>query len=86
MSVKDERKFFTRGATLIHGLTRALSEILLYPRQLTYAPRRRVLSCFAFDCALRGPFGNLLLDPAPTFPDSLRAHDYFDLRFNGLLQ
>ena len=27
----------TRGATLIHGITRALSRIPRYPRQLTYA-------------------------------------------------
>ena len=27
----------TRGATLIHGITRALSRIPTYPRQLTYA-------------------------------------------------
>ena len=27
----------TRGATLIHGIIRALSRIPTYPRQLTYA-------------------------------------------------
>ena len=38
---------------------RALCGIPSYPRQLTYAPRRRILSPPAFDCALRGPFGGL---------------------------
>ena len=38
---------------------RALCGIPSYPRQLTYAPRRRILSLPAFDCALRGPFGGL---------------------------
>ena len=38
----------------------------------------------SFDCALSGPFGNLHLDPALSFPDSLCAHNYFDLRFIGL--
>ena len=42
VSVKDEllstKKYIKiRGATLIHGMTRALSEIPTYPRQLTYA-------------------------------------------------
>ncbi|HJB47170.1 MAG TPA: hypothetical protein H9713_10770, partial [Candidatus Mediterraneibacter surreyensis] len=37
-----------------------------------------------FDCALRGPFGKLHLGPALTHPDSLCAHEYFDLRINGL--
>ena len=39
----------------------------------------------AFDCALSGPFGSLHLHPALTLPDSLCAHNCFDLRFNGLL-
>ena len=39
----------------------------------------------SFDCALRGPFSKLLFDPALTFPDSLCAHDYFYLRFIGLI-
>ena len=34
----------TRGATLIHGSTRALSGIPAYSRQLTYASRHRILS------------------------------------------
>lgn len=78
--------FFTRGATLLHGMTRALCGIPLYSRQLTYAStsrNTRLLFC-AFPRALHGPFGNLLFDPAPTFPDSLCAHDYFDLRIDGL--
>ena len=76
---------FTRGATLIHGLTRALGGIPSYSRQLTYAftsQSTRILK--SFDCALSGPFGNLHLDPALSFPDSLCAHNYFDLRFIGL--
>jgi hypothetical protein len=43
-AVKDERTFTTRGATLFHGLIRALCEIPSYFRQLTYALRRRILS------------------------------------------
>lgn len=35
---------FTRGATLIHGTTRALCGIPAYSRQLTYALRHRILS------------------------------------------
>lgn len=38
----------------------------------------------SFDCVLGGPFGNLHLDPALSLPDSLCAHNYFDLRFIGL--
>ena len=40
----------------------------------------------AFDCALRGPFGSLDFRPALTCPDSLCAHNCFDLRFNGLFR
>ena len=40
-SVKDE--YTIRGATLIHDLTRALSEIPSYLRQITSALRRRIL-------------------------------------------
>ena len=71
----------TRGATLIHDRNRALIGIPLYSRQLTYALRITP----SFDCALRGPFSKLLFDPALTFPDSLCAHDYFYLRFIGLM-
>ena len=39
VSVKDERIYFTRGATLIYGLNRTLCEIPSYSRQLTYASR-----------------------------------------------
>ncbi len=39
---------------------------------------------FAFDCALRGPFDNLHLDPALSSPDSLCAHNCLYFRFNGL--
>ena len=53
-----------RGATLIHGMTRALSRIPTYPRHL-YAclQRRRILgeTCFSFDCALSGPFAKQFL-------------------------
>lgn len=79
---------FTRGATLIHGTTRALCGIPAYSRQLTYAPRRRILSRFEImtvHCALSGPFGSLHLHPALTLPDSLCAHEYLYLRFNGLV-
>ena len=44
VSVKDERIYFTRGATLIYGLNRTLCEIPSYSRQLTYASRHRILS------------------------------------------
>ena len=44
VSVKDERIYFTRGATLIYGLNRTLCEIPSYFRQLTYASRHRILS------------------------------------------
>lgn len=37
-----------------------------------------------FRCALGGPFGNLQFDPALSLPDSLCAHNCFDLRFIGL--
>ena len=74
----------TRGATLIHGECRTLVRIQAYPRQLTYALRRGILG-LAFPRALSGPFGNLHFDPALSFPDSLCAHNCFDLRFNGFL-
>ena len=74
---------FTRGATLIHGTTRALCGIPAYSRQLTYASRRRILEP-VFPCALSGPFDNLHFYPALTLPDSLCAHDCLYLRFNGL--
>ena len=55
----------------------------VYKRQ--YAPRHRILgSNAAFDCALGGPFGNLHFGPVLSIPDSLCAHNYFDLRFIGL--
>ena len=77
-------KYF-RGATLIHGNPRALCEILSYLRQLTYAlTSQNTQTKKSFDCALRGPFGRLHLRPALTSPDSLCAHDCFDLRFNSL--
>ena len=76
---------FTRGATLIHGMTRALCGIPSYSRQLTYASRHRILKRSAFPCALSGPFNNLHFHPALTLPDSLCAHDSFYLRFNGLI-
>ena len=48
--------------------------------------RHRILGIHnTFPCALCGPFGKLLLGPALTLPDSLCAHNCFDLRFNGLL-
>ena len=73
----------TRGATLIHGEYGALVRIQAYPRQLTYALRRGILGK-TFPRALSGPFGNLHLGPALSLPDSLCAHNYFDLRLNGL--
>lgn len=52
----------TRGATLIHGITRALSRIPTYPRQLTYAHTlQNTLGISPFDCTLSGPFDNLFL-------------------------
>ena len=42
-------------------------------------------SAFAFDCALCGPFGRLLFDPALSSPDSLCAHPCLYLRFIGLV-
>ena len=52
-----------RGATLIHSKTCALSRILTYSRQLTYAntsqnTRRKK---YTFDYALSGPFDKLFL-------------------------
>ena len=70
-SVKDEY-FSIRGATLIHGIYRALSRIPTYPRQLTYAhtsQNTQHRNAVFFDCALSGPFDNLgfaRLPPAQT--------------------
>ena len=51
-----------RGATLIHGMSRALSRIPTYPRQMTSASNVAEYSVeTTFDCALRGPFDNLFL-------------------------
>ena len=52
-----------RGATLIHGMTRALSGIPTYPRQMTSASNVAAYSgaITPFYCALRGPFDNLFL-------------------------
>lgn len=75
----------TRGATLLHGLTRALSEIPTYLRQLTYAlTSRNTEPKLAVPHALGGPFGSLQFGPALSLPDSLCAHGCFDLHFNGL--
>ena len=75
ISVKDEL-LYTRGATLLHGMTHALCEIPAYFRQLTYALRRRILNILnIFPCALCGPFDNLHFHPALTFPDSLWVHN-----------
>ena len=58
-SAKDlPRTECIRGATLIHVIGHALSEVPAYFRQLTYALRRRILG-FSFRCALCGPFGRL---------------------------
>ena len=55
-------KYFIRGATLIHGMTRALSRIPTYPRQMTSACNVAAYSVsFTFGCALSGPFDNLFL-------------------------
>ena len=85
-SVKDGKsKSFPRCHLDSRVRSHALYKILTYLRQLTYAftsQSTRILK--SFDCALSGPFGNLHLDPALSFPDSLCAHNYFDLRFIGL--
>ena len=85
-SVKDGKsKSFPRCHLDSRVHSHALCKILTYLRQLTYAftsQSTRILK--SFDCALSGPFGNLHLDPALSFPDSLCAHNYFDLRFIGL--
>ena len=53
---------FIRGATLIHGMLRALSGIPAYPRQMTSACNVAEYSeKLSFDCALSGPFDNLFL-------------------------
>lgn len=85
-SVKDGKsKSFPRCHLDSRVHSHALCKILTYLRQLTYAPRHRILgSNAAFDCALGGPFGNLHFDPVLSIPDSLCAHNYFDLRFIGL--
>lgn len=58
----------TRGATLIHGITRALSRIPTYPRQLTYAHTlQNTLESLPFDCTLGGPFANLFLTRLSAF-------------------
>lgn len=84
-SVKDGKsKSFPRCHLDSRVHSHALCKILTYLRQLTYAftsQSTRILK--SFDCALSGPFGNLHLDPALSFPDSLCAHNYFDLRFIG---
>lgn len=55
-------KTLIRGATLIHGMTRALSRIPTYPRQMTSACNVAEYSVrITFDCALSGPFDNLFL-------------------------
>lgn len=85
-SVKDGKsKSFPRCHLDSRVHSHALCKILTYLRQLTYAftsQSTRILK--SFDCALSGPFGNLHLDPTLSFPDSLCAHNYFDLRFIGL--
>ncbi len=53
-----------RGATLIHGMNRALVRIQSYPRQLTYASTLQNTpgtDTYPFDCTLRGPFDKLFL-------------------------
>ena len=51
-----------RGATLIHGITRALSRIQTYPRQVTPACSVAEYSVHnTFDCALSGPFAKQFL-------------------------
>lgn len=57
-------KTLIRGATLIHGMTRALSRIPSYPRQITSAcnvAEYFVNVKITFDYALSGPFDNLFL-------------------------
>ena len=55
-------KTLIRGATLIHGMTRALSRIPTYPRQMASACNvAEYFVNITFDCALSGPFDNLFL-------------------------
>ena len=100
LSAKDERiNSSTRGATLIHGMTRALSGIPSYSRQLTYAPRRRILG-FPVPRLTHPRAAPFLLSPLaapsaahlticisirlPPDPDSLYAHNCRYSRFIGL--
>ena len=63
----------SRGATLIHGLTRALSEIPAYLRQLTYAYTSQNTWQLPFPAPLNGPFNRLHFDPAQLPGLSVRA-------------
>ena len=74
------------GATLIHGVTPcALRDTCISPATnvcpTSQSTRLKIYP--AFGCALSGPFGSLHLDPVLSLPDSLCAHNCFDLRFNG---
>ena len=76
------------GATLIHGVTPcALRDTCISPATnvcpTSQSTRLKIYP--AFGCALSGPFGSLHLHPALTLPDSLCAHEYLYLRFNGLV-
>ena len=65
MIVKDERD--ARGATLIHGVSRALCGIRTYPRQLTYASTSRNTEPKPF------PAPSVIHLPARILPGSQRS-------------
>ena len=81
--VRDEN---LRGATLFHGNPCALrSAITLPATDVCPHVTEYLIPENIFPCALCGPFDKLPLDPALTLPDSLCAHEYLYLRFNGLV-
>ena len=77
--------FHIRGATLIHKMC-ALKDTIISPAtDVCPHVTEYLIPENIFPCALCGPFDKLPLDPALTLPDSLCAHEYLYLRFNGLV-
>ncbi len=75
-----------RGATLIHGMTRALSGIPSYPRQITSAFNVAEYSEMlkSFDRALGSPFGKAFVPQSHRLRLSVTKRFYVLLFFNGL--
>ena len=66
-------------------ISRALSEVLPYSRQLTYAPTSQYTRRYAFDHALNSPFNSLHFNPVLSTPGlSVQRIYCFYLCLNGL--